>query len=177
LIGGLRRTHLHFLLAGAALVVARPAVPGSLVGAGLVVVGLALRLWAAGVLEKGGRLCTDGPYRFVRHPLYLGSLLAALGFCTMTNSAWGWLLILPGFVALYLAQISLEEQRLRQQFGESYFEYARQVPMLLPGLRARSRDGRRWLLRQALLNREHYHAVMTCTLVALFFLRPYWPRV
>lgn len=49
-------------------------------GMALLVGGLLLRSWAAGVIEKQSVLAVTGPYALVRHPLYLGSFLIALGF-------------------------------------------------------------------------------------------------
>lgn len=176
-MGRFRRTHVHFLLALLALVLARPTLATNLIGTGFVAAGLAVRVWAAGVLEKGGGLCTDGPYRWARHPLYLGSFIAALGLCVITNSLWGWLAVLPAFVVLYWAQVMLEERRLREEFGESHLEYARAVPMILPAPPRVGGGGRRWQLDRALANREHYHLAVTCALVALFYLRHLFPRV
>ncbi|HUT86260.1 MAG TPA: methyltransferase, partial [Elusimicrobiales bacterium] len=50
--------------------------------AGLVIISLgeAIRLWASGYLKKDKELAVTGPYRIVRHPLYVGSFLIALGF-------------------------------------------------------------------------------------------------
>ena len=173
--GGLRRIHGHLVLALLGVLLAQPGLVTNLMGSGLVAVGLALRLWAAGVLEKGGGLCTDGPYRYVRHPLYVGSFLAAVGFCVMMNVVWGWALVLPLFVALYAAQVSLEERRLRAEYGEGYPEYAAVVPKVVPRLRSGGQGGgRRWSLSQVLANREQYHVLVTLVLVGLFYARLYW---
>jgi hypothetical protein len=129
-------------------------------------------MWAAGVLEKGGGLCTDGPYRHVRHPQYLGSLVSALGFAVMTNVIWGWAILFPMFVVLYLVQIASEERGLRRTHGEAYGEYVTRVPMLLPRLaRVRTARARSWRLARVLANREQYHVLATLTLIVLFFLK------
>jgi len=173
--GGLRRIHGHLVLALLGVVLAQPGLVTNLMGSGLVAAGLALRLWAAGVLEKGGGLCTDGPYRYVRHPLYVGSFLAAVGFCLMMNVVWGWALVLPLFVALYAAQVSLEERRLRAEHGDRHAAYAAGVPSILPRFRkGASGEGRGWSLSQVLVNREQYHVLVTLALVGLFYVRLYW---
>ena len=134
-----------------------------------VVLGVALRVWAAGLLEKGGSLCTDGPYRFVRHPLYLGSLLAAVGFVVMMNAVWGWAAILPLFLVLYTIQMLREEHHLRTIYGEVHERYVRMVPMLVPspGRRAEP-QGRRWDRARMLRNREHYHVIVALGFAVLF---------
>ena len=51
------------------------------------VVGEALRIWAAGHLEKGREVTRSGPYRWTRHPLYIGSAIIALGVVIAARSA------------------------------------------------------------------------------------------
>lgn len=171
----MRRIHGHLLLAVLGVVLARPGLLTNLVGTGLVALGLGLRVWAAGVLEKGAGLCTDGPYRCVRHPLYLGSFAAAVGFCLMMNVMWGWIIVLPLFLILYAAQVSLEERRLREQYGKSHKDYAAEVPKLLPRPPRRgSGCGRRWALSQTLVNREQYHVLVTLLLVGVFYAKWHW---
>ena len=172
--GRLRRIHFHLLLAVLALLLARPDFVAVLAGTALVAAGVGLRVWAAGLLVKGGELCTQGPYGLVRHPLYLGSFVAALGFCVMMNVKWAWLIVLPLFVILYWAQVRLEESYLRGEYGEAHAEYAKRVPMLVPRLGRAAGGAGSWCLSQALANREHRHLLVTTALVGLFFLRALW---
>lgn len=166
------RLHGHVLLAVAAIVWAKPAPIPLLVGSGGVLVGLALRVWASGLLEKGGELCTDGPYCYVRHPLYLGSMLAAVGFAVMMNVIWGWIVVLPLFALLYTSQVIIEERHLRTTYGEAHAEYAARVPMFIPWRgRTEGGGGWTWRLAQALHNREHYHVVFTLLLGILLVLK------
>ena len=177
LAGKLRRIHGHVLLALLGLWLARPSLGMNLLGTAVVLVGMALRVWAAGYLEKGGELCTDGPYRYVRHPLYLGSLLAALGFAVMIHAIWGWAAVLPLFLALYALQVLSEERHLAATYGETHADFTAAVPLLLPWFgRAAEGKGRPWRLSQAAANREQYHVVVTLLLAALFFLKWYVGR-
>jgi len=170
-----RRIHGHLVLAVLALILARPVPATNLLGAVLVIAGLAVRLWAAGVLEKSRELCTDGPYRYVRHPLYLGSLLSAVGFAVMMNVIWGWIVVLPLFIALYLAQVLDEERHLRNAYGDEHASYSATVPMLLPRPWKRPKGkGRPWQWSRALANREHYHVLFTIGFVALFFAKAWF---
>ena len=172
------RRNAHLPLALVALVLARPSPLTNLVGTALVLVGIAVRVQAAGFLEKGGDLCTDGPYRCVRHPLYLGSLLGAIGLCVMMNHKWAWLVVLPLFLVIYTAQVIAEERLLRASYGDQHAQWAAQVPMLLPSFRRRGAGGaRRWRRTRLLANREQYHVLVTLALVAMFWLRPHWPTV
>ncbi len=93
--------------------------------------GILLRAWAAGHLEKNQQLADGGPYRFVRNPLYDGTVLAAAGFAIASRRWELALLFAAVFLAVYLPVIELEEQHLRKLFPR-YAEYAEAVPMLLP---------------------------------------------
>jgi protein-S-isoprenylcysteine O-methyltransferase Ste14 len=116
--------------------------------------GLALRAWAAGHLEKNSQLAESGPYRFVRNPLYVGTLLVAAGLAVASQR---WLLgavFAVVFLFVYLPVIQLEEQHLRKLFPE-YDDYARRVPALLWGraMACRSTQRFRWALY--VRNREY----------------------
>jgi protein-S-isoprenylcysteine O-methyltransferase Ste14 len=177
-LGQIRRIQLHLPLALLALLLARPQHLTNILGTALVLLGLTVRMWAAGVLLKGGGLCTDGPYGLVRHPLYLGSILAALGFAVMMHTIWAWLVVMPVFVALYAWQVSLEERQLRMQYGEAHQAWARQVPLLFPcPCRRGAAEGGRWELARVRANREHYHLLVTVALVVAFYLKPLWATV
>ena len=108
--------------------------------------GLLLRGWAAGHLEKNIRLAESGPYAYVRNPLYLGTALVAAGL-VVASRRW----LLAGlftfvFILVYLPVIELEEQHLRKLFPD-FEAYSKRVPALLPMLHPLSSGGRfRWQL-------------------------------
>jgi protein-S-isoprenylcysteine O-methyltransferase Ste14 len=93
--------------------------------------GLALRAWAAGHLAKDQRLARSGPYSCTRNPLYLGTLITALGLATAARSTGLALLFGSLFALVYLPAIELEEQHLAEILP-GYAEFARRVPLLLP---------------------------------------------
>ena len=93
--------------------------------------GLGLRAWAAGHLAKDQRLATSGPYSFTRNPLYLGTLITALGLAAAARSSGLALLFTVLFTLVYLPAIELEEQHL-MEILPGYEEFAARVPLLVP---------------------------------------------
>jgi len=123
--------------------------------------GAALRVWAAGHLVKTTVLVTSGPYRFTRHPLYLGRLLIFTGLALLSRLPGGahWFVLGAGlavFFGYYLPRKErVEPARLRQVHGAAYERYHRAVPALLPRRTpwAQGAAGR-WSARRFLANRE-----------------------
>jgi protein-S-isoprenylcysteine O-methyltransferase Ste14 len=105
----------------------------------LIAAALALRLWALGSIDglKKRTLVTWGPYRYVRHPLYCGSLLFVLGTCLVAGSLTAGLMLCLAFLAFHLPALHTEEQFLAARFGAEWDVYRRQTRMLLPRIGAR----------------------------------------
>ena len=78
---------------------------------------------------------TPAPYRVIRHPLYLGFMIAFWAAPTMSVTR---LVFAVATTAYMLIAIQFEEHDLVHEHGASYEEYRRRVPMILPGLRRRS---------------------------------------
>jgi protein-S-isoprenylcysteine O-methyltransferase Ste14 len=117
------RVPLGFGCAAAALLLARPSWTSWMAGLALAGSGEALRIWAAGHIEKGREITRSGPYRWVRHPLYLGSVLIGTGFATAARS---WLVLTLAVLYLGLtigAAIRTEEAALDRRFGGAYTAY------------------------------------------------------
>lgn len=142
--------------------------PLGLTGMGLIAAGAALRSWAAGMLRKNEELATQGPYALARHPLYLGSLLIALGICTVLSQAPGNFVALAVLVFLvYWPKIREEESLIRPYFGEPWHRYAERTALLFPKRFPRGLAAP-WSARQWLKNKE-YRAFLTCLGVLAVF--------
>jgi protein-S-isoprenylcysteine O-methyltransferase Ste14 len=127
------RVPLGFVFAILYFWLARPTVRSMLIGAALVIPGLVIRAVASGQLKKNEQLATGGPYAYTRNPLYLGSLILAIGFALASRSWWIGAGIVVLFFAIYLPVIRAEEVFLRERFPE-FEQYSRQVPRLFPRL-------------------------------------------
>jgi protein-S-isoprenylcysteine O-methyltransferase Ste14 len=142
-----------FLLVAAFAWFADPSWRSLAFGVPISLAGLALRAWAAGHLAKNQQLAISGPYAYTRNPLYLGTLIVAMGLAIACRSLGLALLFAVVFVLIYLPAIMLEEQHLRELFPE-YPMYASKVCLLFPGRRGSSGSERfRWSLY--LKNREY----------------------
>ena len=84
-----------------------------------------------GHLRKNQKLATSGPYSFTRNPLYLGTLITALGLAAAGDSAGLGILFATLFTLVYLPAIELEEQHLTAILPD-YAAYAERVPLLVP---------------------------------------------
>ncbi len=120
-----------FVMVAAFAIFSHPTAQSLEIGLPASLAGLALRAWAAGHLAKNQRLATSGPYAFTRNPLYLGTLLTALGLAAAGDSAGLAALFGVLFLAVYLPAIELEEQHLTAILP-GYRAYAARVPLLLP---------------------------------------------
>jgi protein-S-isoprenylcysteine O-methyltransferase Ste14 len=125
---------------------AKPTGTTILAGLAVAAAGEWFRVWAAGHLNKSREVTRSGPYRFVAHPLYLGSAVIGAGLAIASGSA-----IAAAIVAAYLAitltaAIRSEEAFLRRVFADEYEEY-RHTGVV---------DAhRRFSMARAISNREH----------------------
>ncbi len=83
---------------------------------------------------KGHKLATEGPYRFVRHPIYSGMLGMLLATGLVISH---WLASIAAIVIYFIGtviRIRSEERLLREALGPEFESYARTAPALVPGL-------------------------------------------
>ncbi len=114
-------------------------------GALLVFLSALLRTWATAYLrvevfhdpsQHSEALLADGPYRYVRNPLYLANIPMAAGIGVMA-SRLGWLVMVLGMLLFMYRLILREEEGLVQTQGESYRAYLKAVPRMWPSLTPR----------------------------------------
>ena len=141
------RVSLGFVFAAVMLWLAAPTRDSFLIGSVVATLGEWLRVWAAGHLEKSKEVTRSGPYRFTRHPLYLGSSLIGVGFAVIANNVAAALIVIAYLGLTLTAAMHSEEAHLREKFGDVYDAYAtrRSPPMK-----------RTFSWARALRNREHH---------------------
>jgi protein-S-isoprenylcysteine O-methyltransferase Ste14 len=152
-----RRVTIGFVSSALALWLARPCALSLAGGATVAIAGEAIRVWAAGHLEKGREVTASGPYAFTRHPLYLGSTLIGIGVAIASASVVVAVLVIVYLAITLTAAVRTEEAHLTEKFGAAYPAYRQ----------GRAENGRRrFSLSRAIRNRE-YRAVVGLVLVLL----------
>ena len=160
-----------FLFGALVYWVASPSRTTLAAGAVIAGIGEALRIWAAGHLHKSREVTTTGPYRWVAHPLYVGSSVVGAGLAVASGS-----LVVAALIALYLsvaltAAARQESAYLSRTFGEEYDRYRRGdvdgAGRSASGSAARPEGAsRRFSLARAVANHEH-RALIGLLLAAL----------
>jgi len=141
------RVFLGFVFATGVFWLARPTLRSLIIGAAVAIAGESLRLWAAGHLEKSKEVTMSGPYRYTRHPLYLGSSLIGIGMVIIANNRLVAIIVIVYLVLTLTAAMRSEEAHLREKFGDAYDAYAeKRAP----------RVERAFSWRRAMYNREHH---------------------
>lgn len=128
------------------IVFAKPTLMSLLIGFVIASIGEAVRIWGVGYAGAetrttgpvgGSKLVTNGPYAYVRNPLYLGNMLIYLGFGIMSMALFPYLQIV-GFVYFFVQYyliVTLEEEYLSRAFADEYARYYKHVPRFIPRLR------------------------------------------
>jgi protein-S-isoprenylcysteine O-methyltransferase Ste14 len=156
------RVPLGFVSGIIAFWLAQPSVQSIALGMSIAAAGELLRIWAAGHLDKGREITRSGPYRFVRHPLYLGSALMGLGFIVAARNWWVAGLVIGYLVVTVGAAIRTEEAALDAQFAGAYADYrsGRAEPV-----------GKRFRWARVRANREYRAVAGLVIAAALLYLR------
>jgi protein-S-isoprenylcysteine O-methyltransferase Ste14 len=125
------RVPMSFLFAIFYIWRARPSWTSVAIATALAASGITVRALASGQVKKDRELATIGPYAYVRNPLYLGSIILAIGFGIAARDLWIAVILVLFFLLVYVPVIRGEEKYLRAQFP-GYAAYTERVPSLLP---------------------------------------------
>ena len=167
------RVPLGFIFAGVYLWLARPLALSMAVGAVFVLAGLIIRALASGHVRKNEELTTTGPYAHTRNPLYLGSIVLAIGFVIASRS-WVIAVIAAAlFVAIYIPVIRSEEAFLRRTFPE-FETYSASVPRLLPRIRPYRAAANSFSMHLYWKHREYNAALGAGLMFAALIVKAIW---
>lgn len=134
-------TPLPFLLV--MVMFAQPTIMSLAIGFAIIVLGEAIRFWGVSIAGSetrttgavgGTYLITNGPFAFVRNPLYVGNMLLYIGVGVMSIALFPWLLVIAvvWFYIQYSLIVSKEEEYLAERFGADYEHYRQTVPRFFP---------------------------------------------
>jgi protein-S-isoprenylcysteine O-methyltransferase Ste14 len=141
------RVTFGFVFAAIVVWLATPTPRSLMIGAIIAVIGESIRVWAAGHLEKSKEVTQSGPYRYTRHPLYLGSSQIGVGVAIASNNQIVAVIVITYLVLTLTAAMRNEEAHLREKFGDAYDAYAeKRAPQV----------ERSFSWRRAIYNREHH---------------------
>ena len=143
LIPGTVAVLIPYIIVSGAGAITGPRTPLQLLSLVTMVVGAAILIWCIWDFASRGRgtlapvdpptkLVVQGPYRYVRNPMYLGVLLLLLGETAYFRSITLLLYTIVWFIIVNLVVLLYEEPALRGRFGEAYERYTRSVPRWLP---------------------------------------------
>jgi len=148
------------------------------IGAILAVAGILIRLWASGHIKKNKILATDGPYGYVRHPLYVGNFLIAVGFAAASGLWWAWLMLVVFWLIFYPNAIHDEDTKLERLFGDAWRHWAAKTKALIPRFSAyrdtnqAESESNSWSFGQSL--RSNGEPVIVVLLLACLYLLYRW---
>jgi hypothetical protein len=167
------RVAIGFVCGAIVLWLAEPTRQSLTIGGTVAAAGEAIRIWAAGHLRKSREVTASGPYRWLAHPLYVGSSVMGTGLAIASNRAIVGALIGGYLIVALTVAAKTEEAFLRRSFGDSYDRYRRGGA---GGQRAAGHD-RRFTLAQAIANREHRALIGLLLAILLLALKAGWGRL
>jgi protein-S-isoprenylcysteine O-methyltransferase Ste14 len=165
------RVPVGWLVGVAVFVLARPTPLSMALGLPLVVAGEALRIWASGHIEKTKKLATGGPYAHCRHPLYVGSVLLALGVGVASSSLWVVLAVAAYFLAFFPSVMREETAFLARKFPEEFAAWSAEVPPFWPRLTPGGPRSSRFEWSRVSLNREWRTVLALPAIAVLLYAR------
>jgi protein-S-isoprenylcysteine O-methyltransferase Ste14 len=152
-----------FLVLGLFLWLSTPTLGSVAIGGAVGFIGVLIRAWAAGHLAKNQQLATSGPYAYVRNPLYVGTLIAGVGFA-IAGAHWAIGALLVTFFILYYLPVVEEEERHLAKILPGYEQYRERTPKLLPRLTP-AYVGGPGFRRDLYLRNQEYQALIAYLLV------------
>jgi protein-S-isoprenylcysteine O-methyltransferase Ste14 len=141
-------------------------------GIPVIILGIVIRLWASGYIEKSRKLAICGPYAFVRNPLYVGNFLLGAGFSLFAYNPFLLSYYIGAFLFMYYFTIKKEEEVLLEKFGKDFQQYKKEVPAFLPRLTPyRFAEKRKFNFSLSVKNGEWIRVYGVLILLAVIYFR------
>jgi protein-S-isoprenylcysteine O-methyltransferase Ste14 len=120
-----------------------PRESGRILGGAIFLLGMGAFTWIVAHLREAflgevapvtDRLIKNGPYHWVRHPLYLSMIIVLLGIAFAFRSLWGVVGVVVLFLPAVVYRAKLEDEALSRKFGSNWEDYASNTAFLFPWL-------------------------------------------
>lgn len=140
---------------------------------GIILLGLATRMYASGFVLKNKELSTTGPYAFMRHPLYTGNIMILTGLCLINGFFWSFVTAFIFLWFYYPTAIEYEDRKLKSLFPDTWEEWASMTPALMPKMDLNGKifsrlDLRSWSLKKSLV--ANYEPVIVVYVLVWVFI-------
>jgi len=140
-----------------------------IVGGAIAAIGVTVRMWASGYVMKNKQLATNGPYAYVRHPLYVGNILLLIGFSIASTQWWSFVLMAALLWFYYPPTISYEDNKLRDIFGAEWEEWSKNIHALIPTFGAKAGSAKSsWSFKKSLM--QNAEPVIVVYLIGCLYL-------
>lgn len=137
------------------------------IGAAVAGAGIVVRMWASGHIKKNKVLATDGPYAYVRHPLYVGNILIGCGFSLASGLWWSGPAFILILLLFYPQAIKHEDKKLQRLFDRDWEAWRLKTRALLPRIAANGNPKAGWSFWQSL--RQNGEPVIALFLLACLY--------
>jgi protein-S-isoprenylcysteine O-methyltransferase Ste14 len=131
-LGVSHRGFVGLIIISASMITCEPTLTSIFVGLVVSLTGESLRIWTAGYGYKVNTFSLDGPYRFVRHPYFLGSSLFYLGICLAGRNVWVSAIAILLLSLGFSNEVLRNEKRAEHALGPAFSSYRAQVPSFFP---------------------------------------------
>jgi protein-S-isoprenylcysteine O-methyltransferase Ste14 len=168
------RVPLGFVFAVVFIVFSKPTPLTLAVGGVVAALGVAIRAWASGHIQKAKVLATSGPYAYTRNPLYLGSFILGVGFTIAAGVWWLALVFIALYLGIYLPVMRVEEDDISRIFGSEFEEYRREVPLFIPRLTVWKATGAKFDPALYLRYREYRAGLGALVAIALLAVKSWY---
>jgi len=139
------------------------------IGTAIAAVGAVVRMWASGYVMKNKELATNGPYAYVRHPLYVGNILLLAGFSLASSQWWSFVLMAALLWFYYPPTIAYEDNKLHDIFGEEWEAWAKNIHALIPTFGAKAGSVKSsWSFKKSLM--QNAEPVIVLYLIGCLYL-------
>lgn len=151
----------------------RPNKPLFVIGVVLAILGIAARLWSSGHIKKNKTLATDGPYAYVRHPIYVGNITLGVGFCLASGLWWSYPLFIGILLIFYPHAIRHEDEKLHQMFRGDWERWSGRTRALIPRFTPyQPNQQSSWSFMQSL--RHNGEPIIALFLLSLLYILSLW---